>query len=438
MTPFVAESYPTASVQEQDVLLEVKNLNVYYQTGNVPVHAVNDVSFQLHRGKILGLAGESGSGKSTLAYAITRLLRPPAIVSSGEIWYYPQHERAFVLENLPGQQNLPSGATHRSKIEEDDKRSSINVLALSPAELRAFRWQELAIVFQSAMNALNPVLRLENQITDVLQAHDPSMGPDARRERALELLHLVGISSDRLRSYPHELSGGMRQRAIIAIALALNPDIIIMDEPTTALDVVVQRDILVELMGLRERLNFAVIFITHDLSLLLEIADQIVIMYAGRIVETSPWQELYRYPRHPYTYGLLNSFPSLHGPKKKMSGIPGTPPDLRYVPSGCAFHLRCSFAFDMCRKQVPALAAPGVVGVHVGEQRLEPDSEPANGAQSKRSQQGLVACHLYNTELLGMHMENVLQDIASKTQTGHVNGVGDVDFKEAGEGENNE
>jgi peptide/nickel transport system ATP-binding protein len=384
------------------------------------------------------VAEESGSGKSTLAYAITRLLRPPALVSSGEIWYHPQHKRAFVLENLPGQRNLTPGAIHKRKIEEENKRSSINMLALSPAELRAFRWQELAIVFQSAMNALNPVLRFEKQITDVLQAHDPSMGPGERRGRALELLRLVGISPDRLRSYPHELRGGMRQRAIIAIALALNPDIIIMDEPTTALDVVVQRDILVELMGLRERLNFAVIFITHDLSLLLEIADQVVIMYAGRIVETAPWQELYRYPRHPYTYCLLNSFPSLHGPKKKMSGIPGTPPDLRYVPSGCAFHLRCSFAFDMCHKQVPALAAPGIVGVHIGEQRLEPDIEPANGVQSKRSQQCQVACHLYNTELLDMHMENALWGAASKTQPGHVNGVRDGDYKKAGEGQNNE
>jgi peptide/nickel transport system ATP-binding protein len=434
MTPVVAEPFVASSTQEQAVLLEVKNLNVYYQTGNVPVHAVNDVSFQLHRGQILGLAGESGSGKSTLAYAITRLLHPPAIVSSGEIWYYPQHDRTPVLKNVESQQNHLHGAKRKSEVEEDDERISMNVLELSPAQLKAFRWQELAIVFQSAMNALNPVIRLEKQITDVLKAHAPSMGPEARRERAFELLRLVGIAPDRLRSYPHELSGGMRQRAIIAIALALNPDIIIMDEPTTALDVVVQRDILVELMALREHLRFAIIFITHDLSLLLEIADQVVIMYAGRIVETSPWQELYRHPRHPYTYGLLNSFPSLHGPKIKMTGIPGSPPDLRHIPIGCAFHLRCQFAFDSCRKHVPALAAPCVVGVHIGEQRLEPDYKQEDKIHSKRSQQCQVACHLYNTEQVCTHMEDALQITAREHLASRVNGIGGLEFMEMGEG----
>jgi len=269
---------------------------------------------------------------------------------------------------------------------------------LSKKQLRAFRWQELAIVFQSAMNALNPVMRLEAQIADVLEAHEPSLGADERRQRALELLRLVGITPDRLRSYAHELSGGMRQRAIIAIALALNPEIIIMDEPTTALDVVVQRDILVELMALREQLNFAVIFITHDLSLLLEVADQVAIMYAGRIVETASWQELYRHARHPYTYGLLNSFPSLHGPKKRMSGIAGSPPDLRSVPAGCAFRPRCPFAFEACSEHVPALATPQAIGVHIGAQGLEPDGELTDAVLSTRSQQYQVACHLYSGE----------------------------------------
>ncbi len=438
MTPFVAEPSTTATMQKQDVLLEVKYLNVYYQTGNVPVHAVNDVSFTLHRGKILGLAGESGSGKSTLAYAITRLLRPPAVVSSGEIWYYPQHDRAFKQDNIVIQQELASEAMQKIDNKENNTPFSVNVLELSTGQLRAFRWQELAIVFQSAMNALNPVMRLENQITDVLKAHDPSMGAGARRKRALELLRLVGIAPDRLRSYPHELSGGMRQRAIIAIALALNPDIIIMDEPTTALDVVVQRDILVELMALREHLSFAVIFITHDLSLLLEIADQVVIMYAGRIVETAPWQELYRYPRHPYTYGLLNSFPSLHGPKKKMTGIPGSPPDLRIIPQGCAFHLRCPFAFDVCREHVPALTLPRIVGVHIGEQRLVPDNESQGSLQNGRSQVGLVACHLYSPELVGKYMEDALKILSSKPSANHVNPMQDVPFIETGEGRNHE
>src|SRR5947209_5759501 len=315
--PFVAEPSIDALTRRNSVLLEVKHLNVDYETGNKPVHAVNDVSFTLRRGQILGLAGESGSGKSTLAYAITRLPRPPAVITGGEILYYPKDE-SLSQGGDKGRVNQGGGKPRPYPTTQQEARShrvgaelapalvnytdyenglesvgpdgSINILQLSQRQLRAFRWQELAIVFQSAMNALNPVMRLETQIEDVLEAHEPGMGRAERRQRALELLRLVGITPDRLRSYAHELSGGMRQRAIIAIALALKPEIIIMDEPTTALDVVVQRDILVELMGLREQLNFAVIFITHDLSLLLEIADQVAIMYAGRIVESASWQ----------------------------------------------------------------------------------------------------------------------------------------------------
>lgn len=372
--PFVAEPSIDAFTRRNSVLLEVKHLNVDYETGNKPVHAVNDVSFTLRRGQILGLAGESGSGKSTLAYAITRLLRPPAVITGGEILYYPRDE----WESKGG--------------------DAIDILQLSQRQLRAFRWQELAIVFQSAMNALNPVMRLETQIEDVLEAHEPGMGRAERRQRALELLRLVGITPDRLRSYAHELSGGMRQRAIIAIALALKPEIIIMDEPTTALDVVVQRDILVELMGLREQLNFSVIFITHDLSLLLEIADQVAIMYAGRIVESASWQELYRQPRHPYTYGLLNSFPSLHGSRRRMSGIAGSPPDLRNIPTGCAFRPRCPYAFAECAERLPALAVPLLEGMHISVHGLEPDGVLNGNGLPTRSQQSQVACHLYSNE----------------------------------------
>jgi peptide/nickel transport system ATP-binding protein len=231
------------------------------------------------------------------------------------------------------------------------------VLELPPAHLRAFRWNDLAIVFQSAMNALNPVMTIGTQIIDVLQAHRPTMSAKDCKLRALELLRLVGIAPDRLNSYPHELSGGMRQRAVIAIALALNPDIIIMDEPTTALDVVVQREILAEILGLRQDFGFSVIFITHDLSLLLELADQVAIMYAGRLVEKATRSDLYSHPRHPYSYGLIHSFPSLHGPRRKALGIPGTPPDLREVPPGCAFHPRCPFATSECMTELPILRA---------------------------------------------------------------------------------
>jgi peptide/nickel transport system ATP-binding protein len=223
------------------------------------------------------------------------------------------------------------------------------------------------------MNALNPVLRHSSQIYDVLKENRPEMTAQERRERASELQRLVGISPDRIRSYPHELSGGMRQRAIIAIALALSPELIIMDEPTTALDVVVQREILLEIARLREQFHFSVIFITHDLSLLLELADKIAIMYAGRIVEMASCDELRRQPRHPYTYGMLHSFPTLHGPRRRMVGIPGSPPDLRETPPGCAFHPRCPMAFAPC-----ATVAPKVRVSH---------------AETPRQ---LVACHLYD------------------------------------------
>jgi peptide/nickel transport system ATP-binding protein len=352
-------------------LLEVKSLSVDYQAANGTVHAVTDVSFTLQRGQVLGLAGESGSGKSTLAYAIARLLRPPADVTQGEIWYYPRQGDAVSRRNVSGEDVELKPLKGQEGMGEDNEK--VDILEFSSAQLRAFRWRELSIVFQSAMNALNPVATIKSQVRDVLKAHSPTMTKDMCKLRAIELLRLVGIAPDRLRSYPHELSGGMRQRAIIAIALALSPEIIIMDEPTTALDVVVQRDILNEIMSLRHRLDFSVIFITHDLSLLLEMTDKVAIMYAGRIVEMASQHELYTQARHPYTIGLLNSFPTLHGPRRRMTGIPGTPPDLRAVPAGCAFHPRCQFAFDACWHTLPALAAP---------------------AQAFPGQK--VACHLYD------------------------------------------
>ncbi|WP_219472202.1 ABC transporter ATP-binding protein [Nonomuraea rhizosphaerae] len=312
-------------------VLEIRDLSVDYLSGSGAVHAVADVSLDLRRGEILGLAGESGSGKSTLANAVARLLRPPAAITGGSVVH---HRR---------------------------DGGPVDVLKLGRKELRAFRWKELAVVFQSAMNALNPVSTVGAQIDDVLRVHAPDMPRKERTERTVELLQRVGISADRRRGYPHELSGGMRQRAAIAIALALNPEIIIMDEPTTALDVVVQREILHEIKALRQEYGFAVVFITHDLSLLMEISDRIAIMYAGRVVETGSAKALHRSPSHPYTLGLLRSFPRLHGPREELLGIPGTPPDLRSLPSGCAFHPRCRFAVEECSARRPALL-PGVEG----------------------------------------------------------------------------
>ncbi|QMU77543.1 ABC transporter ATP-binding protein [Streptacidiphilus sp. PB12-B1b] len=309
-------------------VLEIRNLCVDYGLGDQAVRAVRDVSLTLHRGEVLGLAGESGSGKSTLAYGLTRLLPPPGVVSGGEVIYHPR-------EGEP-----------------------VDVLKLSDAGLRKFRWAETSIVFQGAMNSLNPVFKVSTQLTDVLAAHEPSMGKAERLSRARELLTLVGIAPDRMDSYPHQLSGGMRQRVMIGMALALEPQLVVMDEPTTALDVVMQRQILRQLVGLRERLGFSVLFITHDLSLLVEFSDRIAIMYGGRIVEQAPADRLYRDPLHPYSDGLLHAFPPLRGERRELTGIPGSPPDLRSMPSGCAFHPRCPKAFDPCRETLPRLGAP--------------------------------------------------------------------------------
>lgn len=309
-------------------VLEIKDFNVDYGLGDQSVQAVRDVTLTLHRGEVLGLAGESGSGKSTLAYGITRLLPPPGVISGGSVIYHP-----------------PGGEPY-------------DVMALSNAELRAFRWAETSIVFQGAMNSLNPVHKVSTQMLDVIRAHEPQLSSQARLARAKEMLKLVGISADRMDAYPHQLSGGMRQRVMIGMALVLEPQVVIMDEPTTALDVVMQRQILAQLVELRERLDFSVLFITHDLSLLVEFSDRIAIMYGGRIVEQANSADLYKNSLHPYSEGLLKSFPALRGPRKELAGIPGSPPDLRGMPTGCAFHPRCPHAFDRCSTEIPILGMP--------------------------------------------------------------------------------
>jgi peptide/nickel transport system ATP-binding protein len=322
-------------------VLEVRNLSVDYASDTGTVHAVDDVSFSIRRGEVFGLAGESGSGKSTLAFALTRLLKFPARITGGQVLFNSRSD---------SEQAMQHGG---------DSPGSIDILQLEPEKLRQFRWRKLSIVFQSAMNALNPVMDIQTQITDALGAHDSTMSRSQQRERAAELIRMVGISPDRLRSYPHQLSGGMRQRAIIAIALALNPELIIMDEPTTALDVVVQREILNQIKTLQASLGFSVIFITHDLPLLLEICDHVAIMYAGRLVEVASQEQLITHAYHPYSYGLMHSFPELFGEKKLMQGIPGHPPDLRDLPPGCPFAPRCSHAFTACREVTPLLRRQG-------------------------------------------------------------------------------
>jgi peptide/nickel transport system ATP-binding protein len=318
-------------------LIEVRGLRVDYGLGPEAVHAVIDADLTLVSGTVLGLAGESGSGKSTLAYAITRLLRAPGIITGGQV----------LLHGGGG----PAG-----------EPGTIDLLAADERQLRGLRWSHIAVVMQSAMHALNPVVTIGAQLTDVLQAHKLKMDKTDRRQRAAFLLEMVGISADNLRRYPHQLSGGMRQRVMIAMALALEPAVVIMDEPTTALDVVTQREILTELAALQRDLSFAVLFITHDLSLLVELADSIAVMYAGRLLEQATAVELYRSPRHPYTLGLLRSFPPLHGARAPLTGIPGSPPDLRTPPPGCPFHPRCGYAMDVCRTEMPAAFRPGPGG----------------------------------------------------------------------------
>lgn len=262
-------------------VIEVEELGVDYPTEHGPVHAVDDVSITLHRGEILGLAGESGSGKSTLTNAITRLLRPPAVVPRGTVTYL--------------------GA--------DGDRTDL--LHLDDKGLRSLRWTEIAVVFQSAMNALNPVTTIHAQFDDVIRVHRPDLGSERRTELAREHLRRVGIDPERINAYPHELSGGMKQRVAIAIALVLEPDVIFMDEPTTALDLLVQREVLDQIVRLRDEYGFAIVFTTHDLSLLLEISDSIAVMRRGRLVEYGPAEAVYRDPRHPYTRSLLDSLAAL-------------------------------------------------------------------------------------------------------------------------------
>ena len=319
-------------------IVELRGLTVDYGFGARRTRAVDGIDLTIRVGEIVGLAGESGSGKTTVANAVMQILRPPAHVAGGSVLFRG-----------------------------DD------LAARSRERLRRYRWQSVSMVFQSAMNALNPVTRVGDQFVDMMRAHE-RISRRGAISRAGELLELVGIDRRRVRAFPHELSGGMRQRVIIAMALALEPELVIMDEPTTALDVVVQREILQQVQDLQKRLGFAVLFITHDLSLLIEFAHRIAIMYAGEIVESAPAAVLHASPQHPYTRGLMASFPPLTGPMQRLVGIPGSPPDLADPPAGCRFHPRC----PLCLPDGPAYRR------QTSERPVLREVEPGH----------FVACHL--------------------------------------------
>ncbi|PYE50567.1 dipeptide/oligopeptide/nickel ABC transporter permease/ATP-binding protein [Deinococcus yavapaiensis] len=293
-------------------LLALHDLDAGYVTPRGKVRAVRGVTLDVRPGEVLGLAGESGCGKSTLAFAATRLLDAPGAVFGGQ----------SILEGR-------------------------DLLDMSAEELRRVRWKKYSLVFQASMNILNPVLRIREQVFDAMQAHGVK-DKAALEARAKDLFALVGIREDYLGAYPHQLSGGMKQRVVIAIALALEPKLVIMDEPTTALDVVVQRQILQEIDAVRRRLGISIVFITHDLSLLVETSDRIAIMYAGEVVEEAPAHDLYAHPKHPYTRRLMSAFPPLEGPRERRVGIPGRPPSLAGELTGCPF-------FDRCPSRMPGV-----------------------------------------------------------------------------------
>jgi len=311
-----------------DVVLSVRDLSVEYAARRGAVKAVRQVSFDLRRGESLALIGESGSGKTTLALALIRLLTRSARISSGQV-LYQRNGRAF------------------------------DVLMLGAEELRRFRWQECAMVFQSALNALNPVMKVWDHIQDTSRAHDGAGRGEIQR-RAHDLMRLVQLDPGRvLGAYPHQLSGGMRQRVLLALGLLLDPQVIILDEPTTALDILTQRAVIDVLRRLKHELGFSMIFISHDLSLAAELADRIGTMYAGRIVELGDVNEIFYRPRHPYTLGLLKAVPTLAGDVAGLSSIPGSPPDLIHMPSGCKFHPRCPYMVGSCVESEPELFKVG-------------------------------------------------------------------------------
>lgn len=301
-------------------LLEIDSLTVDYRTRRGNIRAVNNVSFTLEKGEMLGLVGESGSGKSTLGLSVIRLIPPPGVIVTGHL-----------------------------------RIDGTDILNLSEEEMRGIRGGKVAFVFQDPMTSLSPVKKIGAHFIELLRTHDPGMNKEEALKQAMATLNDVGILPERISDYPHQFSGGMRQRIMIALAIALSPDLIIADEPTTALDVIVQAKILDLLKSLRDTYGMALILITHDLSIVLERCDKILVMYAGGLVEYADSKELHRNPRHPYTRRLLQSIPNIELADQKLEAIPGNPPDLLSPPEGCRFWPRCSYANGKCRAEKPPI-----------------------------------------------------------------------------------
>jgi peptide/nickel transport system ATP-binding protein len=348
-------------MEDRDEVLSVRDLEIGYSTDRGLVRAVRGVSFDLRDDESLAFIGESGSGKTTLGLSLVRLLPQNATIASGEILF----------------RTAPEGA--------------LDLTTLDDEALRRFRWRECAMVFQSALNALNPVMRIRDHFADTAKDHADTNGSlkgRALTERATECLQMVQLDPDRvLGSYPHELSGGMRQRVMIALGLLLNPRILILDEPTTALDVLTQRAIIEVLRTLKDEHRFAMIFVSHDLSLAAELADRVATTYAGRIVELGEVERIFYHPRHPYTVGLLNAVPTLAGEQQDLSSIPGSPPDLIDLPTGCKFHPRCPYATDKCREEDPPLieVAPGQTAACWHWEKVGSDWEARGGERHERN-----------------------------------------------------
>ncbi len=316
-------------------VLDVQHLTTHYRTLRGWGKAVEDVSFSIEKGLALGIAGESGCGKTSIALSLLKILPKGGKIRKGSIIF-----------------------------------DGVDLVPLSDDEMRKVRWKGISIVFQGAMNALNPVFKVGDQIVEAIRTHEPGVDRQTALERARNLLQLVGVDPERVDNFPHEFSGGMRQRALIAMALACNPKLLVADEPGTALDVIVQAQTLKLMRELKDRLNLSMVMISHDLSIIAETCEKVAIMYAGRIVEYGSAEDIFREPLHPYTQGLVKAFPSIKGERIRLTSIPGSPPDLLNPPSGCRFNPRCPYVMDVCKKEVPPLEKAGK-GEH------------------------LVACHLY-------------------------------------------